>query len=65
VERGEPIDHQPENVTNVNSLQVRSSERYLYCSADSFDLAREMLRKHPSLAEGGPRMTSDPPRKRT
>lgn len=58
VERGEPVEQQPDNVINVNSLQVRSSERYLYCSADAFDLAREMLRKHPSLAEGGPRMAS-------
>jgi hypothetical protein len=58
LEAGAPIEQLPENVTNVNSLQVRSSERYLYCSADAFDLAREMLRKHPSLAESGPRMAS-------
>jgi hypothetical protein len=36
----------------VNSLQVWNAERYVYCSADDFDLAREMIAKEPRLRTG-------------
>lgn len=44
---GRPITCKPENVDFLNSLQVSSSERFLYSSDGEFDLALEMVTTHP------------------
>ena len=44
----------PDNVTNLNSLQVRYAERYVYSRDDDFELARQMIADDPEL-RGGPR----------
>lgn len=54
IESGEPLDCNAENVININSLQVKFSERFLFSSDSDFSLAREMLasgryRKGPRL----------------
>jgi hypothetical protein len=59
VERGDVIEQSPENVTNVNSLQVRYSDRYVYSSTDSFELVREMLRSDPRLRNPEPRLSTE------
>jgi hypothetical protein len=41
----------PENVTFQRSLQVRDSRRFLFCSEDDFDLAREMCESYPELRD--------------
>lgn len=41
----------PENVAFQRSLQVRDSRRFLFCSEDDFDLAREMCESHPELRD--------------
>jgi uncharacterized protein DUF4238 len=55
VDEGKPLDLKPENVLRENSLQVRSGERWLFSRKPDFQLAIEMLEKHPELARG-PRM---------
>lgn len=40
------------NVDHLNSLQVRSSARYIFSPEANFGLAREMLRDHPELSSG-------------
>jgi hypothetical protein len=41
-----------ENVTNLNALQVRYAERYVYSREDDFDLARQVLADDPGLRIG-------------
>ncbi len=52
VRRKLPLACSPENVTNINSIQVISAERYLFADADRFDLAREMIDSEPNLRHG-------------
>lgn len=40
------------NVVNLNSLQVKYSERFLYSSEDNFDLARQMIADNSGLRIG-------------
>jgi hypothetical protein len=40
-----------EHVTFQRSLQVRDSRRFVFCSKDDFDLAREMCRSHRELSD--------------
>ncbi|QPF76186.1 DUF4238 domain-containing protein [Roseateles sp. DAIF2] len=49
---GDPVLYSPENVENFNSLQIIWSERYIFSSANDFQLAQTMLSKHPSLKKG-------------
>jgi hypothetical protein len=49
---GDLVYCEGENVVNLNSLQVRYAERYVYSREGDFDLAREMVAKHPSLRSG-------------
>jgi hypothetical protein len=58
---GRALQQTPENVTNQNSLQVRSANRYVYSGTDQFELVRDMLRENPALREGGPEAGLDPP----
>lgn len=55
VERGDVVEQSPENVINVNSLQVGYSDRYVYSSTDSFELVKEMLCSDPRLRDPEPR----------
>lgn len=55
-EHGDPIDLSPERVLHENSLQVCSSERWLFSPTGDFQLPIKMLDKHPELAKG-PRLT--------
>lgn len=41
----------PENVEFQNSLQVSQSSRFIYSRASGFELAKDMLRTNPELAE--------------
>jgi hypothetical protein len=52
IQTGTPVDLGPANVLNLNSLQVKFSERYLFCSVGDFALAREMITSHPELRSG-------------
>jgi hypothetical protein len=45
-----PISH--ENVVRLNSLQVRTSTRFVYSAAASFDLVQTMIKDHPELKVG-------------
>lgn len=51
---GCPTNYSKQNVENFNSLQVGSSERYVFSSTNDFHLAKEMLQSEPKL-KGGPR----------
>jgi hypothetical protein len=51
-EEGNPVELSQPNVVNLNSLQVRSAERYLFSSTGDFSLAHEMLRGQPHLRHG-------------
>jgi hypothetical protein len=42
----------PDNVVHQNSLQVRSAERFVYCSTHEFSIIREMLDRFPELRTG-------------
>lgn len=52
VEKGAAVEMSNENIVNLNSLQVRFAERYLFSSLGDFVLAREMLAAHPELRNG-------------
>jgi hypothetical protein len=49
---GVPLQFSPENVENLNSLQVTWSERYIFSTVDNFELARSMLEVNPRLRKG-------------
>lgn len=51
-ESGEPIQGNSKNTMNVNSLQVRYAERFVYSRNDNFELATQMLNDHPDLRSG-------------
>lgn len=54
---GAPVRYSPANVENFNSLQVIWSERYIFSTANDFQLAEAMLSEHPNLKKG-PRLTT-------
>lgn len=54
---GAPVLYSPANVENFNSLQVIWSERYIFSTANDFQLAGAMLSEHPNLKKG-PRLTT-------
>lgn len=54
---GAPVLYSPANVENFNSLQVIWSERYIFSTANDFQLAEAMLSEHPNLKKG-PRPTT-------
>jgi hypothetical protein len=54
---GAPVLYSPANVENFNSLQVIWSERYIFSTANDFQLAEAMLSEHPNL-KNGPRSTT-------
>lgn len=41
----------PENVEHQNSLQVQLASRFVICSINDFTVAREMIKRNPSLKE--------------
>lgn len=49
IDEGEPFLFKPENVENVNSLQVIFSNRYVYSSDGNFDMVKDMIKKEPAL----------------
>jgi hypothetical protein len=51
-QRGIAFVQSREGVVNVNSLQVRYAERYVYSAIDEFSLVRQMLRDCPDLRSG-------------
>ncbi len=52
---GRAVPLKPENVLNLNSLQVRFSERFLFSSINDFTLPELMITEHPEY-KLGPRM---------
>ncbi len=50
--KGLPIRLQPENVENLNSLQVIYAERFVFSSDGNFALAEDMMRTNPELRKG-------------
>jgi len=40
---GDAFDYDPDNVVNLNSLQVMSSERYVFARSPRFELVQEMI----------------------
>jgi len=56
---GMPVQLTPENMDNINSLQVIYSERFVYSKRkEDFVLAEKMLREHPEF-RSGPRMSAN------
>jgi hypothetical protein len=49
---GVPVSLVNANVVRLNSLQVRTSARYIYSADGNFDLVRMMLTDHPELKIG-------------
>jgi hypothetical protein len=47
-----PMRLEPEPVVNLNSLQVRQAERYVYSSQPDFALVEKMLAKQPAYRQG-------------
>jgi len=56
LETGQAIPSDNDIVMNINSLQVKSSSRFVYSCTDNFDLVRQMLKENP-LFKHGPRMS--------
>jgi hypothetical protein len=52
VESGRPARMDPQNVVFLNSLQIASSERFLFSLDGDFSLVEEMMRSHPELRRG-------------
>lgn len=55
ITEGKVVPSKPENVININSLQVRYSSRFVFSTENKFSLVEEMLRDNPELKDG-PRM---------
>lgn len=55
ITHGEPMECDPENVINVNSLQVKFSERFMFSPVDDFELVRRMIKS--GKYRHGPRLT--------
>jgi hypothetical protein len=53
-----PLRMNEEIVQHDNSGQVQESMRFLYCSGDDFDLARDMCERFPDLADPKRRLVS-------
>jgi hypothetical protein len=51
-DKGLPVKLGPENVENMNSLQVIEAERFLFSADGDFSLAEDMLRTNPELKVG-------------
>jgi hypothetical protein len=49
---GTPIKTHEDNVTMINSLQVRFSSRFVYCETDTFDLVKRMIKDNEKYREG-------------
>jgi hypothetical protein len=52
METGRPLTYEPENVLNLNSLQVHYAERHVFSCIDDFALVREMIERDPSIRSG-------------
>lgn len=52
IQRGNVIALTRQNMENINSLQVRSAERFVFGSTKDFHLPREMVQEDPRLARG-------------
>lgn len=50
--KGTPIRSGPRNVENLNSLQVRFAERFVFSSSPDFSLAKEMIADEPRYKTG-------------
>ena len=48
-----PINISVANVHFLNSLQVKFSERFLFCESNNFKLVEEMLADQPPLLRNG------------
>lgn len=51
-ESGVPMKSKADNVRFLNSLQVKSSEQYVYCGKNDFGLVKEMISKNPRYKTG-------------
>jgi hypothetical protein len=51
-QKGLPVQLQPENVENFNSLQVINAERLVFSSDGNFNLVEDMMRTNPELRKG-------------
>lgn len=52
IRRKIPIRCKEANIENLNSIQVYSSERFLFSKNDNFDLASEMIQKNIKIKHG-------------
>ncbi len=51
IEKGEPYQLHPVNVSHQNSLQVAYSSRYIYSATGNFELVKLMIRKDPNFKQ--------------
>lgn len=49
---GSPVASEPDNVLNLNVLQVRYAERYVYSVNDDFALVTDLLHRYPRYRTG-------------
>lgn len=54
IESGAPVIYRPENVLNVNAMQIRYAERFVFSSTDDHSLVRKMISEN-ELYRKGPR----------
>lgn len=52
IQRGTPLESQPDNVTYFNSLQIAFAERFLFSCNGDFSLAEEMIRDNAAFRHG-------------
>jgi hypothetical protein len=51
-EGSRPLLCKPENVENLNSLQVKTAERFIYCGSDSLALVSDMIKENKTMRIG-------------
>lgn len=56
MESGDPLAYKPEHVLNLNSIQVRHAERFVFSSTDDFSLVIRMIADNERYRKG-PRST--------
>jgi len=52
IKKGTPVEMNPANVENMNSLQIIDSERFVFASTDDFTLAKFIVKENPGIVDG-------------
>lgn len=52
IKKGTPVEMNPANVDNMNSLQIIGSESFVFASTDDFVLAKLIVEENPGVVDG-------------